>query len=291
MMPQPGTMSRNGHRSAGARRGTTHAIARAPITATLAYEARRAGLLIGCGSYDAALDWLPMLPAASRSGPWPALGIGGVAMVIALAVMVSADLTDTFDGTIMDAVRAAALHDLLAPLGVITELGSTWAVTMVAFLTFAVGAAIGPWRHGLAGALTIGVASAANSALKTMIARGRPELLDPIVVERGFSFPSGHSALGMVAYGVLAVLVSRTRLPLVVRRFVVIGLVVLIGLIGLSRIWLGVHYPTDVLAGWAAGGVFVLGYAALTRRVSLEPAEAAVDADQAAQRSGRPAPG
>lgn len=232
-----------------------------------------------------------MLPAKSRSGPWLALGIGGVIMVIALAVMVSTDLTDAFDGTIIAAVRSAALHDLLAPLGVITELGSTWAVVTVAFLTFAVGVAIGPWRHGVAGAVTIGVAWVANSALKTVIARARPDLLDAIVVERGFSFPSGHSALGMVAYGVLAVLVSRTRLPLAVRRIVIVALAVLIGLIGLSRVWLGVHYPTDVLAGWAAGGVIVLAYAALTRRVSPEPAEGAVDADQGAQRSGRPAPG
>jgi undecaprenyl-diphosphatase len=95
----------------------------------------------------------------------------------------------------------------------------------------------------------------------------------------------------MVAYGVLAVLVSRSRLPRVVRRIVMVALAVLIGLIGLSRVWLGVHYPTDVLAGWAAGGVIVLVYAAITRRVSLEPAEGAVDADQGAQRSGRPAPG
>ncbi len=232
-----------------------------------------------------------MLPATSRSGPWLALGIGGVVMVIALAVMVSTDLTDAFDGTIIAAVRAAALHDLLVPLGVITELGSTWAVIAVAVLTFAVGVAIGPWRHGAAGALTIGVATVANSALKTVIARARPDLLDPLVEEHGFSFPSGHSALGMVAYGVLAVLVSRTRLPIAVRRIVIVALVVLIGLIGLSRVWLGVHYPTDVLAGWAAGGVIVLVYAAITRRVSPEPGEGAVDADQGAQRSGRPAPG
>ena len=212
-------------------------------------------------------------------------------MLIALAVMVSTNLTDTFDATVITAVRARSLHDLLAPLGVITELGSTLAVVVVALLTFAVGMAIGPWRHGAAGALTIGIASVANSALKMVIARARPDALEPIVAERGFSFPSGHSALGMVAYGVLAVLISRSRLPLVVRRIVIVALAVLIGLIGLSRVWLGVHYPTDVLAGWAAGGVIVLVYAALTRRVSPEPAEGAVDADQEAQRSGRPAPG
>src|SRR5688572_1522711 len=84
MMPQPGTTSRSGQTSTGATAGTSHAIARTPITATLAYEARRAGLLIGCGSYDAALDWPPMWPATSRTAPLLALGIGGVVMVVAL---------------------------------------------------------------------------------------------------------------------------------------------------------------------------------------------------------------
>jgi membrane-associated phospholipid phosphatase len=110
-------------------------------------------------------------------------------------------------------------------------------------------------------------------------------------VERGFSFPSGHSALGMVAYGILAVLVSRSRLPRPWRTAIVVALGALVALIGISRIWLGVHYPTDVIAGWAAGGVIVLAYAAVTRQVSPEPAEEAVDVDPGAQRSDRPAAG
>ena len=223
--------------------------------------------------------------------PRIALGAGGLALVIALAALVGLGVTDGFDRPIIEAVRHPDLRDLLSPLRVITELGSTWAITAMAAVTFVLGAAIGPWRHGLIGALTIGAASIANSSLKLAMARTRPDLLEPIIVEHGFSFPSGHSALGMVAYGVLAVLVSRSRLPLAVRRAAIVGLAILIGLIGLSRIWLGVHYPTDVLAGWVAGGVIVLAYGTLTRRVSPEPAEGAVDADPAAPRSDRPVPG
>ena len=212
-------------------------------------------------------------------------------MVIALAVMVSLDLTDAFDRAVIGAVRAPELHGLLTPLRFITELGSTWAVTVMAAITFFVAAAIGPWRHGLIGAITIGLASLGNTLFKSFVARERPDLLEPVLVEHGFSFPSGHSALGMVAYGVLAVLVSRSRLPQHVRRGAIVALLVLVGLIGLSRVWLGVHYPTDVIAGWAAGGVIVLIYAALSRSVSLEPAEGAADEDPAVPRSGRPAMG
>jgi membrane-associated phospholipid phosphatase len=86
-----------------------------------------------------------------------------------------------------------------------------------------------------------------------------------MIVERGFSFPSGHSMLGMAAWGIAAVVVGRSRLPPGVRLTAVAGVVVLIGLIGLSRVYLGVHYPTDVVAGWLAGGVGVLVFAHLTR--------------------------
>jgi undecaprenyl-diphosphatase len=231
------------------------------------------------------------MPTASHTPSTPLLAAAGVAIVLALAVFVSMDLTDAFDRSIIEAVRSDALHDLFGPLRFITELGSTGAVTVVAVVAFVFGVAIGPWRHGLAGALTILLASMANGGLKLLIARARPELLEPVVVEHGFSFPSGHAALGMVAYGVLAVLVGRSRLPARPRAAIILALGVLVGLIGISRIWLGVHYPTDVLAGWTAGAVIVLVYAALTRRVSPEPAAVAVDADPAAQRSVPPAAG
>jgi membrane-associated phospholipid phosphatase len=231
------------------------------------------------------------MPTAARAPSTPLLVAAGFALVVALAVLVSSDLTDAFDRSIIEAVRSDLVRDLFSPLGLITELGSTGAVTAMAAVAFVFGAAIGPWRHGLAGAVTILLASILNATLKIAIARERPDLLEPVIVEHGFSFPSGHSALGMVAYGVLAVLVGRSRLPARARAGITFVLGAVVALIGISRIWLGVHYPTDVLAGWIAGGVIVVAYAALTRRVSPEPAAGAVDADPAGPRSGPPAAG
>ena len=211
--------------------------------------------------------------------------------MVGLAVLVSAGLTDAFDRAIIEALRSELVRTYLAPLEQLTELGSTGAVVAIAVVAFVFAALIGPWRHGVVASLTIMLASFANSSIKIAIARQRPDLLEPVIVERGFSFPSGHSALGMVAYGILAVLVSRSRLPARVRHGLVFALGALVALIGISRIWLGVHYPTDVLAGWAAGAVVVIAYAAITRQVSPEPAAGAVDADRAAPRSGRPAAG
>ncbi|MEA2651733.1 MAG: undecaprenyl-diphosphatase [Chloroflexota bacterium] len=221
----------------------------------------------------------------------PILAIGGVALVTLLAIAVTSGISDGLDAAVIGVVRSSALSGLLAPLRWITELGSTSTVTVVAVIAIALGVLIGPWLHGIAGAVTIGLASLGNEWFKALMARHRPDLLEPVLVERGFSFPSGHSLLSMVAYGVLGVLVMRSRLPLWVRRGIVTVLAIVILLVGLSRVWLGVHYPTDVLAGWTAGAVIVLVYARLTRSVSPEPAAAAVDADRAAPRSDPPAPG
>ena len=209
----------------------------------------------------------------------PLLAAGGAGVVVALAILVSSGISDPVDAGVIGAVQSPELSGLLAPLRQITELGSTWTVAIVALITLGVALAIGPWRHGVAGALTMVLASILNATIKLAIARERPELLDPLIQERGFSFPSGHAALAMVAYGILAVVIGRSRLPRPVRVALIGALVVLILLIGLSRIWLGHHYPTDVLAGWTAGAVIVLLYRWFTRPVSREPAEAvAVDA-------------
>jgi undecaprenyl-diphosphatase len=219
------------------------------------------------------------------------LVIGAVLLVIGLAVLVASARTDAFDHAVIEAVRAPEYHDALAFLGPLTHLGSTGAVIVVAAIVAAVGVLIGPWRHGVIGAAVIGLASLGVELLKAVMARARPDILDPLVIEHGFSFPSGHSTLSMTAYGILAVLVMRTRLPRGVRAAVVVALGTLVALIGLSRVWLGVHFPTDVLAGWTTGALVVAAYAALTRGVSTAPAAAAVDADPGAQRSDRPASG
>lgn len=212
----------------------------------------------------------------------------GLGIVVLLAVAVSLGLTDPFDMAAIEVVRSDALAGVLSPLRWVTELGSWAAITVVAVVTLLVGLAIRSWRHGVAGALTIGLASIGNEALKAVIARTRPDFLEPVLVERGFSFPSGHALLSMVAYGILGVLVSRSMLPRDVRTAVLVVLAAGIFLIGLSRVWLGVHFPSDVLAGWSAGAVIVVLFARITRSVSPEPIAAAAASDPTTPRSDPP---
>jgi undecaprenyl-diphosphatase len=94
-----------------------------------------------------------------------------------------------------------------------------------------------------------------NLALKETFRRSRPSLFEEIATLHSYSFPSGHAMASAAAYGAVAVLVARdcpSRAPVAFAAAAVLAL-----LIGASRIYLGVHWMTDVLAGWAAG-LFVL---------------------------------
>ena len=214
----------------------------------------------------------------------------GVAFVAALAIAVATGASDPFDEAAIRIVRSDALAGALQPLRQITQLGSTGTVTAIALLALVAGFIIRRPRLGAAASLTIVLASLGNSLLKLGFARARPDLLDPIVVEHGFSFPSGHSVLSMVAYGVVGVMIWRAPIPALARRIAVAVLAFVILAVGVSRVWLGVHYPTDVLAGWTVGGLVVLVFALLSRG-STSPAEAAAAADRAEPRSDPPVPG
>ncbi|PXV61800.1 undecaprenyl-diphosphatase [Dyella jiangningensis] len=100
------------------------------------------------------------------------------------------------------------------------------------------------WAVAMAGIVPI------NSGLKAMFQRPRP--LDGYMVEHGWSFPSGHAFGAIVFYGMLAYVLLQ-RLPHRWHRWVIAAAVAMIGVIGLSRIVLQVHYFSDVMAGYASG--------------------------------------
>ncbi|MCZ7602695.1 MAG: phosphatase PAP2 family protein [Melioribacteraceae bacterium] len=89
--------------------------------------------------------------------------------------------------------------------------------------------------------------------LKVLFARPRPEIVGQLVTEITMSFPSGHSAMSAVVYLSIAVLISRIESSYKTRVFIITTALTISFIVGLSRIYLGVHYPTDVLAGWMIG--------------------------------------
>ena len=89
--------------------------------------------------------------------------------------------------------------------------------------------------------------------LKMFFARERPDVVTHLVSEITMSFPSGHTAISAVVYLSLAVLAFRVEKHHTTRLFIISTALFITFIVGLSRIYLGVHYPTDVLAGWTLG--------------------------------------
>lgn len=112
------------------------------------------------------------------------------------------------------------------------------------------------WRE--MGALAICLAGGAvlSFLLKNLFHRARPDMFW-IVQETGFSFPSGHALATMCFYGMVAFLIMRTMASWRGRLTVMTLAVVMSVAVGISRIYLGVHYPTDVVAGYAAGSMWL----------------------------------
>lgn len=97
--------------------------------------------------------------------------------------------------------------------------------------------------------------------IKTVIERERPAARFPVLARQptSWSFPSGHSMSSAITYLTLAFVASTALTGRRGRRYLVACALVLVFLIGLSRMYLNVHYPTDVLAGWCIGVLWALG--------------------------------
>ena len=195
-----------------------------------------------------------------------ALGIAAAALFALLACAVAgvalAGLTQ-YDISLNALLRG---HAQQAPrladfFGTLTDLGDVPFLTLISILVLLVltGEML---RHGQHRALTafwiVGTAGAMwNFVLKDIFQRSRPEVR--LVDVGGWSFPSGHSMGSLIVYGMLAyVLVVAVR-DHWAKRAMVAMLVILVGAIGFSRVYLGAHWPTDVLAGYAAGTAWLAG--------------------------------
>lgn len=119
------------------------------------------------------------------------------------------------------------------------------------------------WRDALFFGLAAGGSALLNVLIKHVFARERPSLWLSITPEATYSFPSGH-AMGSMTLGLAVVVLSwRTRW-----RWCALAVAApLVFLVGASRVYLGVHYPSDILGGWLAACGWVLGIAMLVYRI------------------------
>jgi membrane-associated phospholipid phosphatase len=200
------------------------------------------------------------------------------------------ELTDNELGRFDDSV-ALPIHEMRTPGLTDVMLVITWVGDQTAYIIFAVSLFIFFYLRyrslifPLQTSMVLLIAGGLNRWLKGLIDRPRPEAQH--LVEAGsLSFPSGHAMSSIAFFGFLIYLVWRLISTLWVRWLLSLLLALLILLIGFSRVYLGVHYPSDILAGYAAGGaclaVFISIFTYVRYRYARKGKEPQVTADEQA---------
>jgi len=207
------------------------------------------------------------------------------------SLFVFAEITDlVLEGDLHDSeqewMRALRLPDDPAvPIGphwlknVCIDLSALGGVAVLALMTALVGGylLLEKRYHSLGFLLAAALGGTLlNQFLKKWIGRERPDIIPHLTEVSNASFPSGHSMLSSIIYLTLGVMLARSVQSWKLKVYFVGAALGMTLLIGLTRVYLGVHYPTDVLGGWAAGTAYAVLCALLAhwleQRGKVEPA-------------------
>ena len=145
----------------------------------------------------------------------------------------------------------------------VTALGGFALLTGLTVASVGLMLLLGRARLALLTAVAITSGMMLSSGLKNLFDRPRPDLVPHGVWVSSASFPSGHAMMSALVYLTLGVLLARTQSSVRVRLYIItLSVVITLG-VGISRVYLGVHWPTDVLAGWIVGGLWALTFGLL----------------------------
>ena len=196
------------------------------------------------------------------------LAIGGIAAGVWIFAMIADEVMEggpqAFDRKLLLVMRRPGD---LAPIGTpavqdaardITALGGVVVVSLLTVVTAGFLALDGKSRMALfvCGSLVSGFI--ASTILKDLFVRPRPDLVPRSAYSSGASFPSGHSMMSAITYLALGALLARSQERKRLKAYFFLVAALLTFMVGVSRVYLGVHWPTDVLAGWTAGAVWAL---------------------------------
>lgn len=167
------------------------------------------------------------------------------------------------DRTIMLALRTpgelgrpAGPQWLLSVMRDITAFGGVTGLTLISVLATAYLLTIRNWKTAAFVVVAVSAGGIFASWLKTVFLRPRPDIVPHLVDVSYTSFPSGHAMNSAIVFLTLATLVARTQPARAVRIYVQAVAILLSLLVGCSRVYLGVHWPSDVVAGWCVGGLW-----------------------------------
>ena len=159
------------------------------------------------------------------------------------------------DTQVSQALAGARVGWLNEAMRLITQLASAPVLTAISLVAFWL---VRKKRLQVPLIANLGISVILNLGLKALFTRPRPVEVRPLVVEAGYSFPSGHSMAAAAFYGFLIYLLWRSNASRKSKRWGTALLVSVIGLVGFSRIYLGVHYLSDVLGGFMVSGFYLL---------------------------------
>nr|WP_299242234.1 phosphatase PAP2 family protein [uncultured Halomonas sp.] len=188
---------------------------------------------------------------------------GGVWGFIELADTVMEGETRSLDERILLAFRTPG--DLTDPLGPgwieelgrdFTALGGVGVLVFITLITFGFLLLSRYYRASMFLLASVGGGLLASTLLKLLFDRPRPDLVSHGSIVYTASFPSGHSMMAAVTYLTLAALLIRIQPRWRLKAYLLLAALLVTVLVGISRVYMGVHWPTDVLAGWTAGAVW-----------------------------------
>lgn len=218
------------------------------------------------------LSWIGKLELASL-----AVVASGILVFVFLARYVGSGKVNELDSRLLLALRSVA--DPADPFGprwveeLVRDFTALGGLAAISFITLAVAGGLalaGKGRTaltalaGIAGGFLLGV------ALKAMFQRARPDLVPHGSYVTSSSFPSAHSMQSAVTYLTLGAVLARVQSTRFLKAYVIALALILTFFVGFSRVYLGVHWPSDVLAGWSAGVVWSIVVWLITRRFQRE---------------------
>lgn len=179
---------------------------------------------------------------------------GMLFLILLMGVALQQAWVGQFDQAIIHLIRRPATSSWTGPMVAITTAGNPKPVTWLAILLVVALVIARRYRASCFMVINVlGWAGLGNFVLKNLVRRPRPTI-DRLVSASSFSFPSGHSITVMLLWGTVIVLAGRYLRQHPGWKWLVIGLASLwILAVGISRIYVGVHYPSDVCAGWLLG--------------------------------------
>lgn len=173
--------------------------------------------------------------------------------------------TGAFDRAVFLAFRTPADPNL--PIGPVwlretardlTALGGFTVLTLITVAAVAVLLVYRRYRQASVFAATVVIAQVIAETIKATVGRPRPVFVTQYDLVASTSFPSGHSMMAPAVYFTLATIIAAGELRPAARWLLMVGSIFIVAAVGVSRVYLGVHWPTDVIAGWSLGSAIAL---------------------------------